>query len=29
LQKPYRKKSDYKILVNNLRHEKEVDLMPV
>ena len=29
LQKPYQKKSKYKCLVNNLRHEKEVDLMPV
>ena len=29
LQKPYRKKSNYKCVVNNLRHEKEVDLIPV
>ena len=29
LQKPYQKKSKYKCLVNNLRHEKEVDLILV
>ena len=29
LQKPYRKKSNYKCVVNNLRHEKEVDLILV